>query len=400
MPPGQPTAANAGLVSSHEKLPCSGYSDQRADICGPASLALSPECWPPACGFDMNCDQCDMLKTQRPNRRDFFLVPPRPRFYIESDGAAIRRFPGKSYDFASLGPIPAGTVAPTNIVLSTGNFNYDFRAAGRALIGFTINECFQIEGVYSGVSESRNAAAVRDANPNGFGSLTGDLFSPFGNFGADPIGNLDYNNFAWIRYVSSLQSVELNVRRNLPMVPDRLSASILFGVRYFGLPEEFDYATESDVAFTPEPAAGAVSNAIHVATDNQMIGPQIGARFEVYIENRWWVNFEMKAAVMNNRAVQSTSYANTVNGTEVEAFGSAREDHTAFAGELALTFLYRWSPNITTRIGYQALWLEGVALAPDNLSADLDILRLGPAQLNHSCSTLYHGPFAGITIGW
>jgi hypothetical protein len=405
-PLSQLSVTSPDLVPSPAKPPCDVCPGPRSGVCretgnsSPPNLMLPPECWPPPCGYDVDHDQFDSLKTQCPDKDDYFLAPPRPRFYIESDGAAIRRDPGRGFDFASLGMIPTGTVSPTNVVLSTGSFNYDLRAAGRVLIGCTINECFQIEGVYNGVSESENTAAIRDDSPNGFGSSTGNLFSPFGGFGAYPVGNLDYNNFAQIRYTSSLQSVELNVRRTVPAPASRLTTSILFGVRYMGLPETFDYATTSNVAFTPLPVTGSVANTIHVATDNQMVGPQIGALFEFYVDNRWWVNFEIKGALLNNRAVQSTTYTNTINGASVTSFGSQREDHTAFAGDLALTFLYRWSPHFTTRLGYQALWLTDVALAPDNLNVDIDILRQGPAQLNHTSSTVYHGPFAGVTLAW
>ena len=108
----------------------------------------------------------------------------------------------------------------------------------------------------------------------------------------------------------------------------------------------------------------------------------------------------MKAALMNNRAKQITDYQNVINGTVSAASFSRQEDHVAFAGDLALTFVYRWSPHFTTRLGYQALWLEELALAPDNLNTNIEILRQGPAQLNHSAGSVYHGPFAGVAIGW
>jgi hypothetical protein len=312
---------------------------------------------------------------------------------------ALHRNPTHGYDFASLGTLPtlpSGSASgPTDMVLSTRNYYYDFAAAGRVLIGHTINDCIQIEGVYMGMSEADNMAAVRDATPNALGG-NGNLFSPFGGFGTTPITGLDYNNLAQIRYTSSLQGGELNVRRQLPMPPERLVTSIIFGVRYIGLPETFDYLTQSDV-----PAPGGSSNSIHVSTNNQMIGPQIGALFEFYVENRWWVNVEMKAAIMDDQAQQSTTYVNVDNnGVSTQYVSSRHEDHTAFAGDLALTFVYRWSPHFSTRLGYQALWLQNVALAPDNFNADINIVKLGPAQLNHDAGTVYHGPFAGLEFGW
>jgi hypothetical protein len=321
-------------------------------------------------------------------------MPPRLGWYVEADGVALRRNPTRGVDFAATEVLPTGST-PANIVLSTRDFNYDFAGGGHILIGHTFNECYQLEGAYTAIGESENIAAVRDAAPNALGG-TGNLFSPFGGFGTNPIAGLDYNNFAEIHYISSLQTGELNIRRQLPMPPEKLSASILFGVRYVGMPEDFYYDTQSDV-----PTPHGATNAIHVATTNQLIGPQIGARFEFYAENSWWVNFEMKAAVMNNRADQSTTYHNVDSqGVAHDFSGNEEENHTSFAGELDLTFVYRWSPHFSTRLGYQALWLTGMALAPDNLNTNIDILTQGPAQLNHSGGILYHGPFAGLVVGW
>jgi hypothetical protein len=308
-------------------------------------------------------------------------------FYAVTDGAAIRRSAGRTFDFASLND-------PSNIVLSTGNIEPDFAAAGHFLIGYTINECFQVEGSYTGVTEADNMAAIRDVTPNALGGR-GNLFSPFSGFGANPITGVDYNNSAQIRFTSSLNTVELNIRRKVPMPPERLSVSILFGVRYIGLPETFDYATTSNA-----PATGAVTNTMHVESDNQMIGPQIGSLFELYVDNRWWINFEAKAAVMNDRARQTTDYTN-INAVGASVFsGSEREDHTAFAETLDVTFVYRWSPNFTTRLGYQALFLQDVALAANNFNTDYNIVTQGPAQLNHRGSAIFHGPYAGIMFGW
>jgi hypothetical protein len=351
-------------------------------------LARSVEAWPCPCHGN-GCDTClDPLKSKCPNEDEYFLVPPRLKWYFAADGGGLRRDPTHNFDFASLN-------TPQNTVLSTRDFNYDFAAAGRFLIGYTINECFQIEGVYIGSVAAENSAAVRNTSGNALGGV-GNLFSPFSGFGSPAIPGLDYNTLAEIRYKSSFQSGELNIRRKVPMPAERMAVSILFGVRYAGLPEEFDYHTQSLV-----PLPGGSSNSVHVSTDNQMVGPQIGALFEMYIENRWWINFEMKAALLNNRSQQTTTYVNVDSlGNSHTFLGNVSEDHTAFLGDLALTFAYRWSPKITTRIGYQAMFLENMALAPNNFQPNVAILTSGPPQLHHGAGTIYHGPFAGIVYGW
>jgi hypothetical protein len=392
---------DAGVRSTEPvpQTPCAGDHGECRQ-CGnvpQVNLALEPENWPAPCH---DCDPCDPLRTCCPNKEDFFLVPPRPRLYIRSEGAAIRRDPTHSIDFASLGLLPTGTVSPTDVVLSTRDFEYDFAASGRLIIGHTFNECVQVEGIYFGVSEASDTVATRDNTPNTYGGL-GNLFSPFGGFGSTPILGLDFNNFAQIHYKSSLQGAELNFRRKLPMPPEKLTTSILFGVRYFSLPEEFQYYTESDITKAGRVTANGSRNLINVRTTNDMVGPQIGALFEFYADNRWWVNVEMKAAVLNNRAHQSTTYTNTDNGIVSPPFtGTDHGDHTAFAEELSVEGTYRWTPHFTTLIGYRALWMQNVALAPDNLNTNIDTLTLGPAELNHRSATLYHGPYAGIVLAW
>ncbi len=367
---------------------CEGECRQCGNV-PQVNLAVAPENWPPPCEA---CDPCDPLRTCCPDKEDFFLVPPRPNLYFQFDGAAMRRSPTQQRDFASLGLLPAGAVEPTTVVLSTRDFSYDFTAAGRFLIGHTLNECLQIEGSYLGITESRDSAAVRDRTPNQLGGV-GNLFSPFGGFGDAPILGLDYNNFAEIRYASSLQGAELNLRRKLPIVPCRLTGSVMFGVRYIGIPEDFDYLTS-----TATPSVSSAS--FNIETDNQLVGPQIGAYFEFYESNRWWITVDMKAAVMNNRSSQSTHYRIGGGPYAGENTLGVREDHTAFAEELAVAAVFRWTPRMSARLGYQALWIQNLALAPNNLNADIGLLALGPAQLNHRSSTVYHGPFAGVTIGW
>ena len=84
------------------------------------------------------------------------------------------------------------------------------------------------------------------------------------------------------------------------------------------MPRDFQYFTQSGVVFTlpNNPGPGTVTNSIHVTTDNEMIGPQIGAMFELHVEsNCWWLNFEMKvAAGLTTTAKQATTYQNVING--------------------------------------------------------------------------------------
>ena len=130
--------------------------------------------------------------------------------------------------------------------------------------------------------------------------------------------------------------------------------SIIFGARYQGLPETFDYNTISDITKTGAVVPNGAVNSIHVATTNEMVGPEIGALFEFYVDNRWWVNVDMKAAIMNNQAHQTTTYTNTDTGVTTDVYRLAARRPHHFAEEIAVNALYRWSLHFTTQIGYRA----------------------------------------------
>lgn len=343
-------------------------------------------CWPPPCQ-DSGPDRFDVLKSACPDKSDLRLTPPRLCWYAEADDVAMRRDRTDNVDFAAIDN-------RHNVVLSTRDLDGDYAWAGRFLVGHTLNECIQIEALYIGVSEATSTATVSNDTINIFGS-PGSLLSPFGGFGAHPIANLDYNDLARVRFKSSMQNAELYIRRQLPMPPDRLAVSVLFGVRYMDLPEQLDYFTHSGILTPTE-----ITNSIRVTTNNRMVGPEIGALFELYCENRWWLNFEAKAALMENVGSQSTAYHYTDPLVDETFFGSRKETHTAFVGDLALTLVYRWSPHFTTKFGYQAIWAGQLASAAENLNTDINVIRDGPAQVTHTGSAVFHGPQAGIIIGW
>lgn len=329
----------------------------------------------------------DAVKSACPDELDFYMRPPRCAWYVVGDGMAIQRDDRGRFDAATVN-------TPTAVALSTADLNMELRSGARVLVGRTLGDCLQIEGLYFFVSEWDKGRDIRNTAANDAGG-TGNLFSPFTNFGEPPLIGLDYNRFASIRYASSLDNVELNLRRALPIRPGRLAGSILVGVRYMDLPEQFQYRTESSL-----PAPTGAINEVRVDTDNALLGPQIGAMLEFYAENRWWINFEIKGAVCNNRAGQGTVYRHIEFPNEFTFQDGRQEDVTTFVGDLSLTFVYRWSPFFTTRLGYQAIWLDGLALAAENLNRDINILTQGPAQLQSEGRAVYHGPFAGIMLSW
>jgi hypothetical protein len=254
----------------------------------------------------------------------------------------------------------------------------------------------QIEFSCFAVSAWDTNAAIFDTSSNALGGQ-GNLFTPFTRFGDPAVDTMDFNRFVSIRDYSSLEGGELNLVRQLPMPPGRLTTAFLVGARAMKIREAFDYFSQQAAA----PAPLGASNWVSTNTTNELWGVQIGGISRFYVDDGWWIDFAVKGAVFNNAATQQTLYANADRLGAVEFFDHGRSrDGTAYVGDLDLTLVYRWSPALATRIGYQVLWVNGLALASQNFAAPLDALTQGPAQILSDGTAIYHGIHAGLELAW
>ncbi len=80
--------------------------------------------------------------------------------------------------------------------------------------------------------------------------------------------------------------------------------------------------------------------------------------------------------------------------------GTDSQERTTFLGELSLTYNHQVTSNVSLRLGYNAFWLSGIALASENLNSDFSILTLGPAQIDHAGDAVYHGPNIGFIFAY
>jgi len=289
--------------------------------------------------------------------------------------------------------------------LGTQDLHFGFQCGGRALIGRTLGTSHAIEVSYFEVTDWSELAAVRDATEfvddvdddgvpdfdNPFGA---SLFSPFSDFGDPAIEGLDYNSMARISYTSSLDNLEWNLRRWILYGPGQLQASVLAGGRYMNVSERFGYYTEST-----SPADASV--AVTTNTQNTMLGVQIGAMFEFFVDPGWWIDCEVKGGVFSNEASQQTVFApDNVRDYPDRNVGFREEDVTCWVLDLRLNATVLITPRLAVIGGYHALWLDGLALASENMSQDVDVLASGPATLVDNGKVVYHGPHLGLTWMW
>ncbi len=101
----------------------------------------------------------------------------------------------------------------------------------------------------------------------------------------------------------------------------------------------------------------------------------------------------IKIGLFDNNAEQSTGVS-----LEKEVYPSqATTNHAAFASEAGLQVKYQLNKGLALKAGYEALWLDGVALAPgqiqETLTTPANVRALG---VNCGSSVLFQGATAGL----
>ncbi len=308
------------------------------------------------------------------------------RWYFRGDAVALKRDTSGGQPMAVLGITP---------VLGTGDLKFDFQSGYRLLVGRTLGKHYRIDYSYMDLAEWNETASVRNTTVNALGG-NGNLSSPFSNFGNPAVAGFDYSNFVSLRYRSNFDDMELNLWHQLPMPCGPAEASWMIGARYMTLREQLDYHSVSD-----RPLAAGNVNDIATATNNRVLGLQIGGLFEYQATSRCWIDCEFKAALCDNKASLTTDYTNTDNnGTVTNYLNRVEQSGTTYLADLSVTLTYQFSPSLTSHIGYRAIWIDNLAMASNNFQSDAALLMSGPAVMDDTGNIAYHGPHVGLTLMW
>jgi hypothetical protein len=306
-------------------------------------------------------------------------------WYMSADFAPLFYDADASANLAARGP--AGPV-----VLHTGDLQTEFNAGGKFLLGAALTEHIAVEGAWQSYFSYSAEAAERDNAANGLGGI-GTLETPFSKFGVPPLAGIDNNHFINIGLRNQYKTGELNARYRVEKMPGPFDFSLLVGARYAAAHEQFNYHAEATV-----PAPNGANNDITVRTLNDMWGVQLGFGTHWLINERSWIDFEVKGALCNNAARQTTTYINiNENGVGTVYNNLAGANRTSFIGDLSLLYNYQLTRRWSFHAGYQATWLEGMALGVTNFDTNLFRLTSGPAQLHHDGTIVYHGPLLGLS---
>lgn len=319
-------------------------------------------------------------------------LPPEP--YISPLGTAYFTVDTMGFSRSN----PAGNFAATSpgrVALSGDDLDFAFVPGLRALLGVRLSDYTSIEASYFGLFDWNEQNSVRNNQLNALASA-GNLFSPFSGFGQAPQAGLDFNYLVDVRVESQFNSGEVNLRRRLDMPYSTVQCAAIFGTRYLTIRDRFFYRSES---LEPNPA-GTVNTA-EVGTNNRMLGPQIGGALEMHVAQRAWLNFETKGAMLFNQASQGTVFqTGPLAGGGTPVYGTRSDQRLAFAADLQVTLMWKFSQAIVGRLGYQAIFVEGLALGSENFNRNALNAPTDPSQLVKDGNAAIHGPFTGLTITW
>jgi hypothetical protein len=218
-----------------------------------------------------------------------------------------------------------------------------------------------------------------------------------------------YQAMQW-DYATELYNAEANVRWNLSS-----RVTVLAGFRWLQLHDNLQGTIPPPDRIEPlwkmnqnnnlldvarienqpgKPATGEFPPFWNASTTNNLYGLQIGVDGKILECGDFSISGLVKVGGYYNQAAESTG----VSIFKVVRPSDASTNHAAFVGETGLQCKYQVTKGLALKVGYEALWLAGVALAPGQIqetyttSPDI-VSALG---VNSSSSVFFHGATAGL----
>jgi hypothetical protein len=173
----------------------------------------------------------------------------------------------------------------------------------------------------------------------------------------------------------------------------------MLGVRYLRVREDLTFASQTVFPLPAQQTSILGAMDYGLKTDNDMVGPQIGTECFVCLTPRLKVGAEIDAGVLGTYSKQRTLVRSQqdINGVIAprELRELDRDNDIAFMSEAGLTALYRATPRLTVRAGYNLLYIDGIALAVDNFNTASPFLAR-ESFLNHESDIFFHGASLGF----
>ena len=221
--------------------------------------------------------------------------------------------------------------------------------------------------------------------------------------------DFSYQSMTW-NYSTDIYNAELNARYNFSR-----RITVLAGFRWLQLNENLQGTIPPPDRILPIwkfdpnnnlfevarienlrgiPATGTFPPFWNASTANNLYGLQFGADGKLFERGRFSITGLIKVGGYWNHASESTG----VSLEKVVYPTGAKTDHAAFVGEAGLQCKYQFARGLALKLGYQALWLYGVALAPGQIQKTYEIGPASVTALGVNCDSgvFLHGGTAGL----
>ena len=317
-------------------------------------------------------------------------VPPGPVYVAPPPGPYVPA--GPPYDSAGV-PIPAGNpsygyldsevfFATRNntshnqplivdsstgqTLLSTQDLKFDFEPGTLITLGYMFSQGWGLEGTYWGQ----------------FGYSTGYLLQGLNNLSLPgALGSTTFGDFQGVSQMSAVYNSDIN-NFELNFVIPYDGWQFLTGFRYFELEEALDLNGN----------AGFESSDYLVSTHNDLWGWQLGGR-GLWYWGRVEFSVTAKAGIYGDSAEQHQvigDFGNFLERRDVRA----SQTTAAFIGELGAYVKVPLTPWLALRGGYTFVWVNNLALAPNQL--DFTNTPTSGQAINSHSSLLLDGLNIGL----
>ena len=160
----------------------------------------------------------------------------------------------------------------------------------------------------------------------------------------------------------------------------------------------FRWANLQDEAVLAMPrGTSPQSSTYSVDSSSNLFAAQVGTRGRMAFE-RWAVEGWMKIGIAGTMLSQSQTIFDPLPTTTFRPTASSDKAGMGMIADMNLSAIYRFNEVWGLRVGYNLIWLTGVALAPDQF--DFSPTPTGGTNLNGSGSMFLSGANLGLEARW
>lgn len=319
-------------------------------------------------------------------------TPTDPRHYFVFDVLGMQR-----NNALKDGPLVVENVTPSFTALQTNMLQSTFAPGVRLLYGDYGCDGIGWETGYLGLWNMYSTSRVE--SPNGLLQAPGQL-----GFASQALRNAANAGFTGI---TSLQSADVNLVFHSfdggwdPRSPRPSQRVSWYDGGHIDLIGGFRWAGLDDVGTVAFSRAGATApNTYTTRTASNLFAGQVGVRGRMEFQE-WALESWIKVGLAGTSLAQTQSFQDQLAPLDpYRPAGSSWKGGAGMIADANLSAIWRIDPVWGVRVGYNLIWLTGVALAPDqyNWSASTD-----PATtlaIDNTGSMLLSGVNAGLEARW